>query len=122
MNAFFLQMLTQTIKKITDGKPPGNFQNNDYRPDPTGGRADRIRGASENGSVKNGLPRPGAGAANSPAHNASLQVAAGSSSGATPQRPSIRGQSVIALYSYQGSEFGDMSFQKGDQMEIIDDS
>lgn len=40
----------------------------------------------------------------------------------TPQRPSIRGQTVIALYSYQGSEFGDMSFQKGDQMEIIDDS
>jgi hypothetical protein len=29
-----------------------DFQSNDYRPEPTGGRADRIRGASENGSVK----------------------------------------------------------------------
>ena len=65
--------LTDLIS-FTDGKPAGNFQNNDYRPDPTGGRADRIRGASENGSVKNGLPRPGAGVTNSPAHSSNLQV------------------------------------------------
>ena len=31
-----------------------------------------------------------------------------------------RGNIVVALYSYQGSEFGDMSFKKGDQMEILD--
>ena len=31
-----------------------------------------------------------------------------------------RGNIVIALYTYQGSEFGDMSFKKGDQMEILD--
>ena len=29
-------------------------------------------------------------------------------------------QIVIALYSYQGSEMGDMSFQKGDRMEVLD--
>ena len=39
-----------------------------------------------------------------------------------PGGRSIRGQIVIALYTYQGSECGDMSFNKGDQMEIIDDS
>jgi hypothetical protein len=41
-----------SIPVFADGKPAGNFQSNDYRPEPTGGRADRIRGASENGSVK----------------------------------------------------------------------
>jgi hypothetical protein len=56
---------------------------------------------------------------NSPAHSTNLQSG---NAQQTPQRPSIRGQIVIALYSYQGSEFGDMSFQKGDQMEIVDDS
>jgi hypothetical protein len=56
---------------------------------------------------------------NSPAHSTNLQSG---NAKQTPQRPSIRGQIVIALYSYQGSEFGDMSFQKGDQMEIVDDS
>ena len=35
---------------------------------------------------------------------------------------SIRGQIVVALYTYQGSEFGDMSFKKGDMMEIVDDT
>jgi len=98
------------------------FQNNDYRPDPTGGRADRIRGQSDNGSVKNGLGRQGAGSNNSPAHAANLSSQPQSSNQQTSARPSIRGQIVVALYSYQGSEFGDMSFQKGDQMEIIDDS
>ena len=29
-------------------------------------------------------------------------------------------QVVIALYTYQGSEMGDMSFQKGDRMEVLD--
>ncbi len=62
------------------------------------------------------------GASNSPAHGSNMQGGANPASQQTPQRPSIRGQTVIALYSYQGSEFGDMSFQKGDQMEIIDDS
>ena len=38
------------------------------------------------------------------------------------QQRNIRGQIVVALYTYQGSECGDMSFQKGDQMEILDDT
>ena len=38
--------------------------------------------------------------------------------GAVKQTP--RGNIVVALYTYQGSEFGDMSFKKGDQMEILD--
>ena len=29
---------------------------------------------------------------------------------------------MVALYNYQGSEFGDMTFSKGDQMEIVDDT
>jgi tyrosine-protein kinase Src len=32
------------------------------------------------------------------------------------------GQIVVALYNYQGSEHGDMTFDKGDFMEIVDDS
>ena len=42
--------------------------------------------------------------------------------GNTANGGSIRGQIVVALYTYQGSECGDMSFNKGDQMEIVDDS
>ena len=38
-----------------------------------------------------------------------------------PATRSIRGQIVVALYTYQGSEFGDMTFKKGDMMEIVDD-
>lgn len=108
---------------VLDPKGPVAYQNNDYRPDPTGGRADRIRGQSENGSVKNGTGRSGPGAANgSPAHATVNPIQGQTANAQTAARPSIRGQIVVALYSYQGSEFGDMSFQKGDQMEIIDDS
>jgi hypothetical protein len=104
---------------LAGAKVPVAYQpNNDYRPDPTGGRADRIRGQSDNGSVKAGNGRAPGAANGSPAH-ATTAPAANPPSAA---RPSIRGQIVVALYSYQGSEFGDMSFQKGDQMEIIDDS
>ena len=39
-----------------------------------------------------------------------------------PATRSIRGQIVVALYTYQGSEFGDMTFKKGDMMEIVDDT
>ena len=34
----------------------------------------------------------------------------------------LQGRVVVALYTYQGSEFGDMTFTKGDQMEILDDT
>ena len=34
----------------------------------------------------------------------------------------LKGRVVVALYTYQGSEFGDMTFSKGDQMEIVDDT
>ena len=36
--------------------------------------------------------------------------------------PSKKGSIVVALYNYQGSEHGDMTFVKGDIMEIVDDS
>lgn len=62
-----------------------------------------------------------AAASNSPAHmsSASLQHQSGVM---MPSARSIRGQIVVALYTYQGSEFGDMSFKKGDMMEIVDDT
>ena len=43
-------------------------------------------------------------------------------SGAVGVNKTPRGNIVVALYTYQGSEFGDMSFKKGDQMEILDKS
>lgn len=54
----------------------------------------------------------------SPSHHG---LGVGGGVGVTQTR-NIRGQIVIALYTYQGSECGDMSFQKGDKMEIIDDT
>ena len=33
-----------------------------------------------------------------------------------------KGRIVVALYTYQGSEFRDMTFNKADQMEIVDDT
>ncbi len=39
-----------------------------------------------------------------------------------PTQRNILGQIVVALYTYQGSEFGDMSFKKGDMMEIVDNT
>ena len=104
-------------------------QNNDYRPDPTrGGGADRIR--TDLNGRSNGLHNRGGsasvqqnsnGASNSPAHmsSASLQPQSGVM---MPSIRSIKGQIVVALYTYQGSEFGDMSFKKGDMMEIVDDT
>ena len=64
-------------------------------------------------------------ASNSPAHLSSVNIQQPSSAAGmiipTGTR-SIRGQIVVALYTYQGSEFGDMSFKKGDMMEIVDDT
>lgn len=111
-------------------------QHNDYRPDPTGGRggADRIR-SDHNGRNGNGLSRGNSNqttassmaaavaaaqaASNSPAHMSSASLQHQSM---MPTARSIRGQIVVALYTYQGSEFGDMSFKKGDMMEIVDDT
>jgi hypothetical protein len=97
------------------------LNSNDYRADPTS-RADRIRddkGPGGRPAAKNGYVQPGAAQSQtvmavgpSPAHHPALQGAR-----------NIVGQIVVALYTYQGSEScGDMSFQKGDQMEIIDDT
>ena len=98
---------------------------NDYRPDPTRIRDDMIRGKTvgqppEMANVMVVNNGGGAGAAppaivnsgwvKSPAH-------AGSPGGL---QNGGRKEIVIALYSYQGSEFGDMSFQKGDRMEVLD--
>ena len=102
---------------------------NDYRPDPTGGRggADRIR-SDHNGRNGNGLQRNPSGAtnpvvaSNSPAHLSSVNIQQQNNGIMMPAARSIRGQIVVALYTYQGSEFGDMSFKKGDMMEIVDDT
>lgn len=41
----------------------------------------------------------------------------------TPTRPHhITGPIVIAVYSYSARDFEDVSFQKGDRMEVLDDS
>ena len=106
----------------------GNNHSNDYRPDPT--RADRIRGDEK---LRNGDGRGGAGGdgkkngfrqqlsvSHSPSHLAAGGVA--TSAPASGAGRNLKGRVVIALYSYQGSEFGDMSFNKGDHMEIIDDT
>lgn len=112
-------------EKSRGNKPNGqNLQKNDYRPDPTNGRADRIRSeTTANGQRNGGLHRSVGGssaASMSPAH---VLVQQGSSANIMmPPQRTIRGQIVVALYTYQGSEFGDMTFQKGDQMEIIDDT
>ena len=106
----------------------GNNHSNDYRPDPT--RADRIRSDEK---LRNGDGRGGAGGdgkkngfrqqlsvSHSPSHLAAGGVSA--SAPASGAGRNLKGRVVIALYSYQGSEFGDMSFNKGDHMEIIDDT
>lgn len=116
------------VGKVAMGNNHSNNGNNDYRPDPT--RADRIRGegdkARSNGDPrgsaehkKNGF-RPQLSASQSPSHVPSSIVAqAVPVSGAGRN---LKGRVVVALYTYQGSEFGDMTFNKGDQMEIVDDS
>lgn len=44
--------------------------------------------------------------------------------GQTPTRPQQRttGPVVVAVYSYSARDFEDVSFQKGDRMEVLDDS
>ena len=109
------------------GNNHSNNGNNDYRPDPT--RADRIRGDGDK-SRSNGDPRGSAehkkngfrsqlSANQSPSHVAQT-VTAQAVPASGPGR-NLKGRVVVALYTYQGSEFGDMTFSKGDQMEIIDD-
>jgi len=113
---------TDTGKEgVVMGNNHSNNHNNDYRPDPT--RSDRIRGDSGKGDVsgmkKNGY-RSQLSAGQSPSHGV----------GGVPVLPvpvssggrNLKGRIVVALYTYQGSELGDMSFNKGDQMEIVDDT
>jgi len=104
----------------------GNNHSNDYRPDPT--RADRIRGDEK---LRNGEGRGGSGDGKKNGFRQQLSVSQSpshmSAGVATPAPASgagrnLKGRVVIALYTYQGSEFGDMSFNKGDHMEIIDDT
>ncbi|EEZ99753.2 tyrosine-protein kinase Src64B [Tribolium castaneum] len=42
----------------------------------------------------------------------------------TPTRPplSVKGRVVVALYNYEARDSSDVSFKKGDRMEVIDDS
>ena len=124
----------KTIHLFLGSKPVSHH--NDYRPDPTGGRggADRIR-SEHNGRNGNGLQQrasnvagtaassvAAAAASNSPAHLSSASLQAPGGQVMMPATRSIRGQIVVALYTYQGSEFGDMTFKKGDMMEIVDDT
>ena len=71
-------------------------------------------GASHVGIVGSSWKSPVIGAVATPG-TPSAMVGAAAGVNKTP-----RGNIVIALYTYQGSEFGDMSFKKGDQMEILD--
>ncbi len=112
---------------MADPKPGGHGHHaNDYRPDPT--RADRIRGDKDSSGIssggrggKNGHVRGGGGhVGQSPSHLQHQQHLQQQQQ--QQQQRNIRGQIVVALYTYQGSECGDMSFQKGDQMEILDDT
>ncbi|XP_040583667.1 tyrosine-protein kinase Src64B [Lepeophtheirus salmonis] len=108
-------------KSSCGGNPNGFPYVNDYRPDPTrvGGGVDRIRSAHEDlhPQLRNGNVSSGGSVGQSPSHGASSIAPF-----INGTRPTIRGQVVIALYTYQGSECGDMSFKKGDQMEILDDT
>ena len=70
-------------------------------------------GASHAGIIGSSWKSPVIGAVAAPGTPSAMGAAAGVNK--TP-----RGNIVVALYTYQGSEFGDMSFKKGDQMEILD--
>lgn len=98
----------------------GNNHSNDYRPDPT--RADRIRSDEK---LRNGEGRGVAGDGKKNGFRQQLSVSHSPSHTPAPASGAgrnLKGRVVIALYTYQGSEFGDMSFNKGDHMEIIDDT
>lgn len=56
----------------------------------------------------------------SPAHAAAMAAAAAGVGGHSSTSSLNPRTIVVALYTYQGSEFGDMSFAKGDMMEILD--
>ena len=114
--------ITEGVLYFSDVPKPGmgnNHSNNDYRPDPT--RADRIRGNGDKHEMGAGGARKKNGyrpqVAASPSHSA-----AGGGTPLSATNRNLKGRVVVALYTYQGSEFGDMSFNKGDQMEILDDT
>ena len=108
----------------------GAGQANDYRPDPVVRNADMIR--KESGMV--GGQQPHVMVVNNGPQGIVGSGWSAGTKGINPNSPSIaqngRGvggaggagalQIVIALYTYQGSEMGDMSFQKGDRMEVLD--
>ena len=103
----------------------GNSHSNDYRPDPT--RADRIRNEEK---MRNGEHRGGSADSKKNGFRGQLSVSQSPShvsavSGPAPASGAgrnLKGRVVIALYTYQGSEFGDMTFNKGDHLEIMDDT
>jgi len=132
--------------KSKEKKSGGNgTQVNDYRPDPVGGRGgiggpggiDMIRKdshipTSHHQAAPHGHQMMAVGG-NNPAGAGGIvqsswsQKATNSPSIAQNGRSANGGGSgntnlgvVIALYSYQGSEMGDMSFAKGDRMEVLD--
>ena len=102
-----------------------------YRPEPTRG-ADRIRGEGDGkpggtrgpqdtaAHKKNGFrSQISGGSTASPSHT---MVGVAGGGGVMAAAGMLKGRVVVALYTYQGSEFGDMTFSKGDQMEIVDDT
>ena len=103
-----------------------------YRPEPTRG-ADRIRGDGDGkpggargpqdtaAHKKNGFRSQisSGGSTASPSHT---MVGVAGGGGVMAAAGMLKGRVVVALYTYQGSEFGDMTFSKGDQMEIVDDT
>merc|ERR1719249_545095 len=93
----------------------GNSHSNDYRPEPTRG-ADRIRGEGDGKAggtrgpqdtaahKKNGFrSQISGGSTASPSH-----TRVGGGGGVMAAAGMLKGRVVVALYTYQGSEFGDM--------------
>ena len=108
-----------------------NFEFSYNRPEPTRG-ADRIRGEGDgkaggnrgqqdtSAHKKNGFRNQLSGGSTASPSHTMVGVAGGG--GVMAAAGMLKGRVVVALYTYQGSEFGDMTFSKGDQMEIVDDT
>lgn len=102
--------------------PNGGGGNPRYYPDPSRGRAaynsqqhgvDVIRSNSGQGLPAHGWVQ---------GHHASHMRMRKESEPVTPSTPSRGVRIVVAMYSFQGRSTGELSFEKGDRMEIINDA
>ncbi|XP_064082189.1 tyrosine-protein kinase SRK2-like isoform X6 [Macrobrachium nipponense] len=102
--------------------PNGGGGNPRYYPDPSRARAaynsqqhgvDVIRSNSGQGLPAHGWVQ---------SHHGSHIRMRKESEPVTPSTPSRGGRIVVAMYSFQGRSSGELSFEKGDRMEIINDA